>query len=171
MVCLRMRYIFLTSALLIKKVFIFRTCLKQQAMSLFPLKGFSVVRVSVNVVCTLLFFWYNLFLMLRLDTQNPIPALPKHTSNPLQTICHLCVKLPAANLLLANLHLSWQKNKRKKEKKKYCRMRKLNPHLSLAISLTPVLCALSSRTTAQSTRNSTHAQAYWTHWPIYCRRS
>lgn len=81
-----------------------------------------------------LVFLYNLFLMLRLDTRNPIPALPKHTSNPLQTICHLCVKLPAANLLLANLHLSWQKNKRKKEKKKYCRMRKLNPHLSLAIS-------------------------------------
>ena len=50
MVCLRMRYIFLTSA-----VFICRTRLKQQAMSAFPLEEFSVVRVSVNVVCTLLF--------------------------------------------------------------------------------------------------------------------
>lgn len=63
-----------------------------------------------------LVFWYNLFLMLRLDTRNPIPALPKHTSHLLQTTCQLCVKLPAANLLLTYI-FHYRKTKERKKKR------------------------------------------------------
>lgn len=117
MVCLRMRYIFLTSALLIKKSFHLSNTSQTTGNESFSSQRIFRSKGISNCCLYPLVFWYNLFLMLRLDTRNPIPALPKHTSNLLQSICHLCVKLPAANLLLTYIFHDRKTKERKKKRK------------------------------------------------------
>ena len=91
--------------------------------------------------------------MLRLvDTLNPIHTLPKNTCHLAQTIFHLNAKLHEVNSLLT--YIFHDRKKKEKQNKtttaKNCRMRKLNPHLSLPISSIPVLCALSLRVSRES---------------------